>query len=180
VEARPSPIEGIRCFATRPLAAGQVVEHWRGEVVADDVLRRIEADGKYWSGVSVGEGLNLLMEVVDPHQSEVALPAGSGVGGFNHSCDPNLWLQDAVTVIARRGIRLGEELTIDDALFSVDPGWRLEPCNCGSRLCRGAVGGNDWQLPVLQERYARHFSPFINERIERLTGSAALGEASQC
>jgi uncharacterized protein len=180
VEARSSSIEGTGCFATRPFAAGDVVERWRGEVVTDDVLRRIEADGKYWSGVSVGEGLNLVMEVVDPHQLGVDLAVGSGVGGFNHSCDPNLWLQDAVTVIARRDIRAGEELTIDYALFSVDPGWRLEPCNCGSQLCRGAVGGNDWQLQVLQVQYARHFSPFINERIERLTGGAIAGEAHEC
>src|SRR5438045_2910448 len=57
-----------------------------------------------------------------------------------------------------------EELTLDYALFSVAPEWRME-CHCGSSLCRGVVTGNDWRLLELQERYAGHFSPFINARI---------------
>ena len=30
------------------------------------------------------------------------------------------------------------------------------------------VTGNDWRLLELQERYAGHFSPFINARIAKL------------
>jgi uncharacterized protein len=44
-------------------------------------------------------------------------------------------------------------------------------CHCASTLCRGVVTANDWQLPVLQERYAGHFSPFINARIATRNGS---------
>jgi hypothetical protein len=74
---------------------------------------------------------------------------------------------DARTVGARRDIAAGEELTLDYALFSVAPEWRME-CHCGSSLCRGVVTGNDWRLAELQERYAGHFSPFINARIAKL------------
>ena len=38
----------------------------------------------------------------------------------NHSCDPNVWMQDEVTLAARRDIAIGEELTIDYAMIEGD------------------------------------------------------------
>ena len=89
-----------------------------------------------------------------------------GPGGANHSCDPNLWMQNERTVCARREIAAGEELTMDYALATRTPEWRME-CRCGTSECRGVITGNDWQLPELQQRYSGHFSPFINARIDR-------------
>jgi hypothetical protein len=167
-ETRPSPIEGNGCFAVRFIATGTVVERFQGTPVTLDDLHRIEAEGKYHSSLAIGEGRHLLLNVIDPASSPVALDAGSGVGGFNHSCDSNLWLEDALTVIARRDIAPGEELTLDDALLSDDPEFSMGPCRCGATACRGTVTGADWRLPEVQQRYAGHFSPFLNERIERV------------
>jgi uncharacterized protein len=95
--------------------------------------------------------------------------AQRGGGSLNHSCDSNLWMADEVTLIARRDIAAGEELTVDYALFSGEAGAVLEhACRCGSAVCRQIITGNDWQLPEVQQRYYPHFSPFINARIERL------------
>jgi hypothetical protein len=78
-------------------------------------------------------------------------------------------MSDEVTIIARRAIDAGEELTLDYALTTTEPGWALDqPCQCGSPLCRGMVTGNDWRLPDMQARYAGHFVPYINDRIRRL------------
>jgi GNAT superfamily N-acetyltransferase len=82
----------------------------------------------------------------------------------NHSCDPNLWMADAITIVARRRIEAGEEATIDYALVTVDEGWRMA-CRCGSPLCRDVVTGSDWTRHDLQQRYRDHFAPFINQRI---------------
>jgi uncharacterized protein len=38
-------------------------------------------------------------------------------------------------------------------------------CNCGSPHCRRIVTNEDWRRPDVQERYAGHFSPFLNHRI---------------
>jgi len=92
-----------------------------------------------------------------------------GGGALNHSCDSTLWMADEVTLIARRAIAAGEELTVDYALFSGEADAGLEQgCRCGSPVCRHITTGNDWQLPEVQQRYYSHFSPFINARIERL------------
>jgi hypothetical protein len=129
-------------------------------VVSDEELRSIVESGKLHSSAAIGEDQNILWNVVDP-STQI-----EGPGGDNHSCDPNLWFADELTLVARRDIAAGEELTIDYALGTVDPAWRLI-CHCGSPLCRKLITGDDWKLPELQKKYAGHFSPFINERIRK-------------
>ena len=34
--------------------------------------------------------------------------------------------------------------------------------------CRGRVTGNDWRDPTLWKRYAGHFSPYLQRRINAL------------
>ncbi len=90
-------------------------------------------------------------------------------GSLNHCCDSNVWMADEVTFVARRDIATGEEITVDYALFTVQPEWVLDqPCRCGTDVCRHAITGNDWKRLDVQQRYYPHFSPFINARIERL------------
>lgn len=170
-ETRPSPIEGNGCFATTFIPAGTVIERWQGRVVTLDDLHRIEREGRYHSSLAIGEGRHLLLNVVDPAAVPARLEAGSGVGGFNHSCDANLWMDDEVTVSARRDIAAGEELTIDEALISDDPDFAMGPCHCGTAVCRRTITGADWRLPDVQQRYEGYFSPFLNRRIERLRAS---------
>jgi uncharacterized protein len=87
---------------------------------------------------------------------------------MNHCCDANLWMCDEVTVVARRAIAAGEELTQDYALYTASPTWTLKPCRCGTPICWHEITGNDWQPSDVQERYRDHFSPFLNERIHHL------------
>ncbi|CAF1498275.1 unnamed protein product, partial [Adineta steineri] len=41
-----------------------------------------------------------------------------------------------------------------------------DTCRCGTPLCRRRITGEDWMLREIQLRYAGHFSPFINQKIE--------------
>ena len=85
---------------------------------------------------------------------------------MNHSCDPNVWMLDEVTLAARRKIQQGEGLTGDYAMWEVDEE-EVKPwvCRCGSANCRKTITGRDWRRRDLQEEYGNHFSPFINRRI---------------
>ncbi len=157
VEVRPSPISGRGLFARVPIAASEVVERWGGIQITDAELMEIAATLPRYNSAAIGEGINLLLALDDP------------IGFGNHSCDPNLWMRDAITVEARRAIAQNEELTIDYATHTVTPAWQMDvECRCGSPLCRHTITGNDWQRPELQARYRGHFSPFINDRIARL------------
>jgi RimJ/RimL family protein N-acetyltransferase len=158
VRAGASTIEGSGLYAAEPIRSGETVFVWGGgSIISDAELRAVVASGRRYSCAAIGENQHILWAADDPD-------AAAGPGGANHSCDSNLWMLDERTVGARRDIAPGEELTLDYALFSVAPEWRME-CRCGSTLCRGVVTGNDWLLPAIQERYAGHFSPFINARI---------------
>jgi uncharacterized protein len=108
-----------------------------------------------YNAVQIDEGLHL---VEQPRITETRR------GSINHSCDSNLWMADEATVVTRRDVADGEELTVDYALFTTDPAWTMD-CNCGSPVCRRLVRGHDWKLPEVQNRYRGHFSPFINRRI---------------
>ena len=153
VDVRVSEIEGNGLFARAMIERDAVVASLRGRVLTDAEFDALTFE-KY-SALAIGENQHLLLNADDP------------VTFGNHSCDPNLWMGDATTVIARRDIQPDEELTIDYALHTVSAAWSM-PCRCGSPLCRQRVTGNDWRLPPLQVRYEGHFSPFINARVARL------------
>lgn len=159
IEIRSSPIDRLGLFTDARIRVGERVIGWGGQLVTDDdvvlLQAAYEATGAEYSCAAVDEGLNVVQRPDDP------LRYG------NHSCDPNLWMVDAITEAARRDLAKGEEITIDYATVSVGASWRME-CRCGSRLCRGAVTGEDWRRPELRERYRDHFLPFINARISRL------------
>lgn len=165
IEIRVSAIQGRGMHALASITAGEPLIIWGGVVFTSD---DIEA-GKVALGstVAIGEGV-YLGATVGQYDRE-----NDDRGDFiNHSCDPNVWMGDEVTSIARRDIALGDELTMDYAMIVEHDDW-VHPweCRCGSPLCRGRITGSDWKLGDLSDRYAGRFSPFINRRIE----AAGLG-----
>lgn len=140
---RGSAIEGLGLFAKRDIQADEPVMHLGGQIIDDAALDALTPP---YSSLCIAQGAHIL---IDP-----AHPVRYG----NHSCDPNLWHQDATTVVARRAIAKGVELTIDYATHTISPSWYLR-CRCGTADCRGSISGNDWKLSVLQERYGRHWTP---------------------
>ena len=154
VQCRSSSISGKGLFASEPIKQGEAIIIWGGRIY-------LEADIK--AGLAREHSIATIGERVylgsPPDTRE-------GLDEFmNHSCSPNVWLQDEVTLVTMRDIVKHEELTLDYALFETDPRWAME-CYCGSPICRYLVSGRDWEQKYLQVKYRGHFSPYINERIE--------------
>jgi hypothetical protein len=149
---RESAIAGVGLFARARIEAGEVCSRLSGTVMDDAAFAEYVAGRSRYSALAVAEGVNLVQDEDDP--------ATMG----NHSCDPNMWMGDAVTVVARRGIDIGVEATVDYALMTANEDWSMV-CNCRSALCRGVVRGGDWRRIDLQQRYRGHWSPFIEQRI---------------
>ena len=141
-------------FATQAIPEGEVVVIIGGTVMSEDAFQAFVRTVSRFNAIQIAENTHLVDIPTSP-------------GGMNHSCDANLWMRDEVTVVARRAIVMGEELTQDYALYTANPDWVLSPCHCGSPFCRHQVTGNDWQRVDVQERYRHHFSPFLNERIRK-------------
>ncbi len=152
-----SPIHGRGLFAMAPIRAGEVIMIWGGTLYtrADLEVGNVPRDTSY----SFIED-DLL----------IAGPGDAMDYFVNHSCDPSAWMADEVTVSARRDTGPGEEITGDYAVWESTPTYTIDPCRCGSALCRTRFAGDDWMRPELQERYRGRFLPYINRRIARLSG----------
>ena len=90
---------------------------------------------------------------------------------LNHSCDANSWLDDEVTLSARREIAVGEEITLDQGTWNFDEDeyvWDQDFCSCGSALCRRVLTPNDWMLAEVQALYRGHFHPHVQRMIDAL------------
>jgi hypothetical protein len=154
-----SQIQGKGVFTTKNIDKDTVVIVWGGVVVSIDEFR--SGHGVKHTNVGIADDKFL----VAPTDSEFSLD-----DYMNHSCDPNLWLKDAITLVSRRDIFSGEELTFDYAIELADESYIMKvECNCGSKLCRKVVTGRDWRQSSVQLAYQNHFSPFLNERIARLS-----------
>jgi SET domain-containing protein len=151
-------------FAVTSIRADEVVEVW-GECSHGEQTVAYTDDP---SRIDNARRTGLVVMQWDYHLYSIEAP-GSDEGYFiNHSCDPNLWFRDAFTLVARRAVSEGDELTLDYALFEADRDWTSAwACVCGSSQCRGTITGRDWQRPELQGRYAEHFTPLFNKRIAR-------------
>jgi uncharacterized protein len=154
-----SPIAGFGLYAIGWIERGVLCCRLAGEVMTDDEFGRYVRGRDHYSALAIDEGVNLVQSDDDPTTKG------------NHSCDPNMWMADAVTVVACRPVRVGDEATIDYALMTVDPAWAML-CNCQADLCRHVVTGNDWRLVELRTRYRGHWSPFIERRFRNAATSA--------
>lgn len=148
LDARASDVEGQGLFARSAIAAGEVLVRLGGRILNEVEMQVVVSTGRRYSALRIGQDRHLLMDWSDP--------ASRG----NHSCDPNAWLADGPTIIARRDIAAGEEVTTDYGTMTVDTDWQM-PCACGAATCRHVVTGEDWRLPALREAYAGHFIPWI-------------------
>ncbi len=156
----PSRIHGRGFHASRPISAGEVVVEFGGTLFSKAEIDAGKSNNR--TLMQVDEGLWLGNPADEPEGEDYFI---------NHSCDPNLWMQNEVTLVARRDIAAGEETTMDYAMHFGDPSWTMRnQCRCSSPLCRRVITGKDWMVKELQERYDGHFSPFLKRRIVKLHG----------
>ncbi len=161
IEIRKSSISGDGVFACQPIQKGEVVMIVGGTLMTDSEFADFQFTHSFYNFIQIDKKLCL---VEDPAVTR------SLEGLMNHSCDSNTWMEDEVTLVARRDIESGEEITVDYALFTTQSNWMLDNrCHCGSPDCRRVITGDDWRREDVQERYQGHFSPFINRRIENVS-----------
>ena len=151
------PEKGKGIYAARPFAAGELLCCWGGDVLNREQLDQC-TETQQIHAVQVEEGLYIVPHR-DPEPADYA----------NHSCEPNAGLKGQIALMAMRDIAEGEEICFDYATTDssdYDEFW----CKCGTASCRGKVTGKDWLRPDVQLKYKGWFSPYLQRRIEKLTG----------
>jgi uncharacterized protein len=134
VSVGDSSIAGRGLIAVAPLPAGEVVVRFGGRLVSLRELQTLfdiaAADGAYVDTIAID------------HDVHLVLPAGTVAHFANHSCDPTLWRSGPYELATRRAVAPGDELTVDYATLSDDPGFTMT-CTCGADACRGEITAAD-------------------------------------
>ncbi len=155
-EVRNRDVTGGKSVVARSvIEAGELVGVWSGHIVRGEELDTLPEEIRRHT-VQVEEGLYL-----------ASFTASEPPDYINHSCEPNCGLRGQIAIVAMRRILPGQEVTIDYAMCDGSPYDEFD-CACGAPTCRGRVSGDDWRDPVLWERYAGHFSPYLQRRIDAL------------
>ena len=142
-------------IAVEKVSAGELLGVWSGVILDLETLLQQPEEIRRHS-----------VQVEENHYL-VSIKPDEAPDFINHSCEPNAGLNGQICVVAMREIYPGEEVTIDYAMCDASVYDEFE-CQCGTTLCRGKVSGSDWKRSDLQKRYAGHFSPYIQRKIEQI------------
>jgi uncharacterized protein len=140
VVVRRSKIQGRGVFATRPIAQGERVIEYTGQLVTNE-----EADAQ-----CDDEGMrrhHTFLFGVDDHFTVDGARGGNEARFINHSCEPNcesVVEGQRVFIHALRDIAAGEEVVYDywyttDESYALDDLRRIYPCRCRAPTCRGTL-----------------------------------------
>jgi uncharacterized protein len=140
IQVRKSGVHGKGVFALRPLARGERIIEYTGQVIGwPEALRRHPhdpSDPNHTFYFSLDDGSH----VID------AKVGGNAARWINHSCQPNCKADETegrVFIEAVRAIKPGEELNYDYGLVLDERQTKKlkkqYECRCGSKKCRGTM-----------------------------------------
>lgn len=143
---KTSPQHGKGVFASRPIAAGELILVFTGPRMPRDLIR---ADDYH---LQIDEDLYIG-------------PSGDADDYVNHSCTPNAGFSGGLRLVAQRDITTGEEITWDYSTAIDEDDFTGFTCACGSVQCRVVVRSfrhlstadqhrlKPWVLPYLRMKY---------------------------
>ena len=139
IQTRRSGVHGKGVFAVQPLAEGETLIEYIGEVINwKEALRRHPHDPK-------DPNHTFYFHIDEKHVIDAKV-GGNSSRWINHSCKPNCEADEEggrVFIKALRNIEAGEELFYDYGLI-IDAKYTKKllaeyPCWCGAKKCRGTL-----------------------------------------
>ena len=139
IQVRLSGVHGKGVFAVQPIARGETVIEYKGEIITwPEALRRHPHDPK--------DPNHTFYFHIDDGRVIDAKVGGNAARWINHACQPNCEADEVdgrVFIKALRALKPGEELFYDYGLI-IDE--RYTPklkkqfeCRCGAKKCRGTM-----------------------------------------
>lgn len=126
LKAGKSKIHGEGVFIGEKISEGEKVIEFGGELISKE--NAFSGNYRSRSIWIVNTDLYLALPKSDTEESLDE--------NINHSCDANTWLIDEVTIVARRDIEAGEEITLDQGTWNFEDSEYTddkEPCSCGAK-----------------------------------------------
>jgi hypothetical protein len=143
LDVAPSPIQGLGLFTSKNLPAYQNIFTITGKKVYRTYHPVYASLNPNWLGTGYQEWLEI-------NEGDISVY-------INHSCSPNVIVNEHLQVITLRRIRKGEELLLDYSTTELDPYWSMK-CTCGEPCCRKTLLSFQY-LPIeLQHEYDKYLS----------------------
>jgi hypothetical protein len=158
VICKQGSLEGLGLFAVEPIDKGEMIGVKTGYIVDEayviansDVIR-----GSHWQ---ITDDL-FYTSTTESDRPDILI-------GFNHSCDPNAYIDGQIVLKAMRNIAPDEEITVDYATYFISDTMEFD-CLCGKPDCRKHIKPSvDWQKPELQARYEGYFANVVQDKIDQ-------------
>ncbi|MBX3637976.1 MAG: SET domain-containing protein-lysine N-methyltransferase [Rubrivivax sp.] len=139
IQVRRSGVHGKGVFALQPIAAGERIIEYKGEIIGwPEALRRHPHD-------PADPNHTFYFSIDDKHVIDANV-GGNAARWINHACDPNCQADEEdgrVFISALRDLAPGEELFYDYGLVIDErytPALKKQyACRCGSPACRGTM-----------------------------------------
>jgi SET domain-containing protein len=139
-----SPIQGLGLFTYTHLPAYQIIFTIVGRKVYQPYDVAYAHLNPNWLGTGYEEWLEM--------------DEGDFGIYINHSCSPNLIVNEHLQLITLRSINEGEELLIDYSTTELDPYWSMK-CFCGQSCCRKTLLSFQYLPNELQKQYSKFIAP---------------------
>ncbi|MFM6953972.1 MAG: SET domain-containing protein-lysine N-methyltransferase [Sphingobacteriaceae bacterium] len=149
----PSAISGMGLFCKRPLAYEERIFSLKGDHIFHDYTAKFAKQGPNWIGIGPNEWI---------------IPStGSPVLFLNHSCKPNVFINQHLEVIAASPLEANTELLLDYSSTELDPYWEMA-CACKNENCRKIIKNFESLPAILKVKYSFFVHPsFWKASIEK-------------
>ena len=155
VYLKQSNISGTGLFAGENIDKGEIILIFGGNLS----FRQNRYTGKFLRSTCIGITEELILGETEFSKKDLS-------DYINHSCNPNAGLEDSITLVAIKDIRINEEILCDYAIWEDEEEWLMKDyCQCGAQNCRHTISGKDWKKIKSTDFIFNFCSPFIQRRI---------------
>ncbi|HEX5796773.1 MAG TPA: SET domain-containing protein-lysine N-methyltransferase [Candidatus Saccharimonadales bacterium] len=153
IERREGGLDGgLGLFAVEDIDENQLLAIRGGRLVTEDVIK---ANADIINGSHFQLAPNLFSTGLTPEEVDKTLI------GYNHSCEPNAYVDGNILLRSMRSIEEGEEITVEYATYFSSDTQEFD-CQCGSEHCRGHIKPSlDSTDPEIRDRYDGYFADFL-------------------
>lgn len=146
LHVQKSSIQGLGLFTSQFIPANEILFRLAGEKVTRPYNTINAQLNPNWMGIGFEEWLEI-------EKGDVGIYV-------NHSCKPNVLMNEHMEFISIAPIKKGEELLLDYSTTELDPYWSMK-CSCGQSCCRKTLLSFQYLPMHLQKAYSNYLSPAI-------------------
>lgn len=153
LEVKNSPIQGKGVFTTIGFRKGTSLFEIVGKKLQHEYDPALSEQNPNWIGIGYEQWLEL-----EPGNIAIYL---------NHSCNPNVIINEKYEIVTIAPVKIQQELLLDYSTTELDPYWKMN-CSCGAAQCRKVLRSFQFLPDDLQKKYQKYLPAFFSSTAQVL------------